>query len=215
MSISARSSKANPTQVSSMQDYYKWHAKLYQATRWTFLFGRKRLVQQLSRLGLSGKNLLEVGCGTGQNLSWLANKNPDLSIIGLDVSKEMLQVAHQRLQSYESRLQFMQQSYEPGPWTLPKSPDIILFSYCLTMINPGWEAALERASKDLAPGGLIAVLDFQQSRFGFFRRWMGFNHVRMDDHLRPLLREKYTPIHEESRSAYGGLWTYFIFIGRV
>lgn len=201
-------------QVSNIQQYYKWHAKLYQATRWTFLFGRKRIITALESWGLADKTLLEVGCGTGHNLLYMAQKYPQLHLIGLDISKDMLLVAVPKLKRFSRRILFFEKPYAAGSWHPQPPPDIVLFSYCLTMINPGWEAAIEQASQDLAPGGLIAVVDFHDSPFRFFQRWMGHNHVRMDNQLLPLLRVKFTPVQEEVRLAYGGLWRYFIFIGR-
>lgn len=94
-----------------------------------------------------------------------------------------------------------------------ESFDLILFSYCLSMIDPGWEAALDLAITDLAPGGRLVVLDFHHSPSRLFRRWMSFNHVRMEGQLLPLLREA-LPDHEAgTQSAFGGLWTRLTFVG--
>ncbi len=201
-------------QASTIQNYYKRHASLYQATRWTFLFGRKRINQLLQLPKDSGQTILEVGCGTGHNLSILAHQYPNLQMIGIDISQEMLKVARRKMQSNSRRVLFLEKSYAPGPWKLPAVPEVILFSYCLTMINPGWEDALQRAYDDLQEGGIIAVVDFNDSRFNFFKKWMGFNHVRMDNHLLPELKRLFTPVHQEVNPAYGGLWTYFLFIGK-
>ena len=57
--------------------------------------------------------------------------------------------------------------------------DLVLFSYALSMFNPGWEQAIDAAYDDLAEDGVIAVVDFSHTRFSWFRRWMGVNHVRM------------------------------------
>lgn len=201
------------TQVKTVRGYYQLHAKIYQATRWTFLFGRRRIIHALKLPMLSDKTVLEVGCGTGNNLGILANYYLNLHLIGIDISPDMLKVASKRLQSYSRRVLFLEKPYAPGAWRLPAKPDIILFSYCLTMINPGWENALKRAYDDLGEGGQIAVVDFHSTPFGIFRRWMGINHVRMDNHLLPELMEQFKPIHIEVRRAYGGLWRYFMFVG--
>ena len=44
---------------------------------------------------------------------------------------------------------------------------------------------------------------------------MGVNHVRMEGHLRPALGPGLRSVHDEVRSAYGGLWEYFLFVGRA
>jgi S-adenosylmethionine-diacylgycerolhomoserine-N-methlytransferase len=201
------------SQVEAVRGYYQWHAKIYQATRWTFLFGRRRIVHALRMSMLSEETVLEIGCGTGHNLKTLARFFPNLHLIGLDISPDMLKVASRRLQRHSRRILFLEKAYAPGPWNLPVKPDTILFSYCLTMINPGWEEALQRAYDDLAPGGQIAVVDFHDSPFRFFHRWMRYNHVRMENHLLPVLQRHFTTVHLEVHQAYGGLWSYFMFVG--
>ena len=39
-------------------------------------------------------------------------------------------------------------------------------------------------------------------------------HVRMDGQLLPLLRENFTPVIDQIRPAYGGVWDYGLFVGR-
>jgi S-adenosylmethionine-diacylgycerolhomoserine-N-methlytransferase len=211
--IAAHSDNENK-QVSTIQGYYKWHAKIYQATRWTFLFGRRRIVKALELALTSEKTLLEVGCGTGHNLGLLARRYPLIHLIGLDISTDMLAVASKKTAHFKNRVTLIEQPYAPGDWQLPAQPDVILFSYCLTMINPGWEAALERAASDLKPGGIIAVVDFHTSPFTAFRNWMGKNHVRMEKHLLPVLEKLFQTKKVEVRQAYGGVWSYVLFVGK-
>jgi len=206
--------ESEPIQVRTIRAYYRSQAKIYQATRWAFLFGRKRLIHALKLPALSDKTVVEVGCGTGQNLATLAKRYSNLRLIGIDISPDMLKVAAKKLQRHSDRVQFLKKPYAPGDWKLPAKPDVVLFSYCLTMINPGWEDSLQRAYDDLEEGGQIAVVDFHGSPFGIFRRWMGFNHVRIDKHLLPFLTSRFTPLHEEVCQAYGGLWSYFLFVGK-
>ena len=92
--------------------------------------------------------------------------------------------------------------------------DLIVFSYCLSMIDPGWERAVDSALRDLRPGGRLAVVDFHDTRFAGFRRWMGVNHVRMDGHLLSYLNARCPPVAQTLHSAYGGGWRYFRFIGQ-
>jgi S-adenosylmethionine-diacylgycerolhomoserine-N-methlytransferase len=205
---------ADSTQVDTIRGYYQLHAKLYQATRWSFLFGRKRIIDVLNIPSDSQQTILEVGCGTGHNLSALAKRFKSLHLIGVDISPDMLAVASEKLKRHSRRVLLLEKPYAPGNWNLPAKPNIVLFSYCLTMINPGWEGALQRAHDDLAEGDTIAVVDFYFSPFKSFRNWMGFNHVRMEKHLTPELEKLFTKTHFEVRSAYFGIWTYFLFVGK-
>ena len=55
----------------SLQRYYHFQSVIYDLTRWSFLFGRRRLVQQLIT-SPPPHRILEIACGTGTNLRWLA-----------------------------------------------------------------------------------------------------------------------------------------------
>lgn len=177
------------------------------------MLGRKALISALQIPWSSDKTILEVGCGAGHNLYYLAKSHRNLRLWGLDISPGLLSIAAQKLKQFFKRVLFFQKPYTSGSWELPSKPDVILFSYCLTMINPGWESAIQRAADDLKEGGSIAVVDFFGSPSGIFRRWMGFNHVRMDQHLLPVLEKLFKTVHLEVHQAYGGLWTYFLFVG--
>jgi len=91
--------------------------------------------------------------------------------------------------------------------------DAVLASYALSMFNPGYEEAMDCAVQDLRPGGLFCLVDFHDTRMGFFRDWMAANHVRMQAHLLPALEKRFKPRIREIRNAYGGIWQYLLFIG--
>ncbi len=195
----------------SLAKYYKYHARVYNSTRWSFLFGRESLLNNLS-FQSPPKNILEVGCGTGHNLLKLAKKYPSARITGVDLSDEMLKVAKKNLKKPSLRVSFLHQAYskplDPGTF------DLILFSYSLTMMGSEWKRVLDTAHTDLATGGLIAVVDFHTSPSGFFRSWMRHNHVEMGGFLLPGLKSDYAQVSLESKSVYGGLWNYFSFVGQ-
>ncbi len=201
-------------QVTRTQQFYKWHAHIYELTRWAFLFGREDLLGMLGLSPASGKQILEVGCGTGHNLQYLAKQFPGLQLAGVDVSPDMLHVAAKKLKRFQPRVSFLNMPYSTTAASLSVKPDIAIFSYCLTIINPGWEDALQRAYGDLGEGDLIAVVDFHNTPSKLLRRWMGRYNVRMDEHLLPALSRQFQPVHLEIRQAYGGLWTYFLFVGK-
>lgn len=193
--------------------YYRWHARIYDATRWSFLFGRTALIRALANDPEPPRNTLEIGCGTGGNLLRLAQQFPEAAVTGLDLSADMLARARQKLEARRLPITLLQQRYERPLYPEPVF-DLIVFSYCLSMMNPGWNQALESAMRDLRPGGRLAVVDFHDTRFAGFRRWMAVNHVRMDGHLLPGLSTFYRPITATLHKAYGGGWRYFCFIGQ-
>ena len=201
-------------QEAAMRQYYRWQSVVYDLTRWAFLFGRNEILNRLPVDADTPRRLLEVGCGTGRNLRRLAQKYPNMQLMGIDVSPDMLQRAARATGSYSRRVLLLEKAYGPKPSTLPETPDFVLFSYALTMFNPGWEQALEQAVADLPKGGYIAVVDFHDTPSRLFRWWMGKNHVRMDGHLLPLLQTTFQTEYRSTRSAFFGLWWYVLFIGR-
>ena len=196
----------------AIERYYRWHAPIYDLTRWSFLFGRSELLRWVASTGLAPERIVEVGCGTGRNLALLARRFPFARLTGVDLSTEMLDRAVRRLRHAGARTDWIRGRYG-GPQPAARRCDLLLFSYSLTMMNPGWEAALRAAVQDLRSGGRIAVVDFAGTRWGWFRRWMAGNHVRLDDHLLPVLRELFPSGQGQIRSAYGGTWRYFLFLG--
>jgi S-adenosylmethionine-diacylgycerolhomoserine-N-methlytransferase len=214
MYISVNDTETTTEQTNAMRRYYQVHANIYAYTRWSFLFGRSRLLALLKIPLLSNQTILEVGCGTGHNLFKLAYQYLNLRLVGIDVSPEMLQKAAEATGKYARRVQLINASYGESTLNLDNQPNVILFSYCLTMINPGWDKAIERAWEDLPKGGRIAVVDFHRTRMPIFRRWMQHNHVRMDGHLLPNLKTRFETVQFEVRTAYFGLWTYFVFVGK-
>ncbi len=197
-----------------LRHYYAWHVLIYDLTRWTFRFGRREILRRLGIEPNTSKTLLEAGCGTGFNLRRLSKQYPKLNLIGVDISPDMLKRAEKTLDHPgEQTFHFIESPYAPGAFEPPLQPDMVLFSYALTMFNPGWEQALEKAKNDLPVGGLIAVVDFNDTPRSWFRRWMGHNHVRMENHLLPVLSADFSPVYQSVRKAYGGLWSYFLFVG--
>lgn len=204
---------ASPSEQHStkMQAYYRFQSRIYDLTRWAFLFGRSSILKTLPYDEEAELVIMEVGCGTGKNLLKLANHFPNASLIGVDVSRDMLKICEKKLVGEEERLTLLEGYY--GKIPILQRPDVILFSYCLTMVNPHWDMLLREAAGDLKPGGHILVVDFHDSPVAAFKRHMSGHHVRMDAHLLPLLQALFATSRVDIKQAYGGLWRYLIFTG--
>lgn len=207
------------TQVANavaLKRYYRMHARIYDTTRWSFLFGRQTIIEQASRK-IKPERILEVGCGTGRNLLALAKQFPETQITGVDLSSDMLEIAETKLEPVSDRVTVIEQKYN-APLKNGNGEkeeyDLVLFSYALSMFNPGWEEAINAAKEQLSDNGVIAIVDFHNSRFDRFRSWMQVNHVKMEGHLLPKLEENFTPETNQTCKAYKGVWEYLLFIGR-
>jgi S-adenosylmethionine-diacylgycerolhomoserine-N-methlytransferase len=207
----ARHAPAALPAETAVEKYYRFHSRIYDATRWSFLFGRTAIMENF--VGDAPRRILEVGCGTGRNLVELARRFPQAQVTGADLSATMLDLARKKITGFGPRVQLLHQAYT-APLSDPPGYDLVLFSYALSMFNPGYDTAITAARSDLVPGGHIAVVDFHDSRFGFFERWMWVNHVRMNGQLRPLLQSLFTPATDRLCPAYAGLWRYLLFVGR-
>lgn len=195
-----------------LRAYYRFQSRIYDLTRWSFLFGRRRALQQLPISPAANISILEVGCGTGHNLVALAKYFPNAYVTGIDLSEDMLAIAAKKVTRFDGRVILQEGAF--GVLPLEQKYDLIVFSYCLTMVNPDWDKLLEVARKSLPPTGMLTVVDFHDSAFPFFQSHMKKHHVRMDAHLLPVLVEEFEPVRHTVKSAYGGLWRWFHFVGR-
>lgn len=196
-------------QTELMNNYYQFQSQIYDMTRWSFLFGRKKVIRSLPILTTDAKDILEVGCGTGHNLILLANRFPNATIVGIDISEDMVEKARKATKMYPNIV------IEHSPFPSVRQFDVVLFSYALTMMNPGWEFWITATTALLKPNGYLAIVDFHRSPFQWFAKHMSNHHVRMDAHLLPAFQNNFKTFNLEIRKAYFGLWHYLVFIGKT
>jgi S-adenosylmethionine-diacylgycerolhomoserine-N-methlytransferase len=159
---------------------------------------------------MAPRRVLEVGCGTGRNLAALAKAFPEAEIVGLDLSEEMLRIAREKTAAFGERVRLLQGAYLE-PVAEGELFDLIVFSYYLSMINPGYTEALAICERDLSDSGRIAIVDFHDTRCGWFRQWMGMNHVRFDGQILRAIAEQGLQVEERTlQPAYGGLWRWLL-----
>lgn len=194
-----------------LQRYYRRQSLIYDVTRWAFLFGRARLLAEAAKIQPYPRHVVEIGCGTGYNLIRLARLFPAAQITGVDLSDDMLAIAEKKTARFRQRV-FLERRVQHGG--LRASYDLVVLSYSLSMMNPGWDQVLTGAVNGLEPHGILAVVDFHESALRLFKGHMACHHVRMDAHLLPALATLCQTETRHVQGAYGGLWKYFLFIGR-
>jgi len=140
-----------------MDRVYRGQRHIYDATRKYFLFGRDRLIEGLNIA--PGQTLLEVGCGTGRNLSLAAKRWKGAELFGLDISEEMLASARKTLGPRAMLRQADACAFNPQALFGHNGFDHVMISFALSMI-PDWQGALAMACDTLAPGGTLHIVDF-------------------------------------------------------
>ncbi|MEL6168202.1 MAG: methyltransferase domain-containing protein [Pseudomonadota bacterium] len=163
-----------------MNAVYRRQRRIYDLTRKYFLFGRDRLIAELAPP--ADGHVLEVACGTGRNLAKIRKAYPNTTLYGLDISSEMLISARAALGAGVQLAEADACSFDPETLFGQADFDRIVISFAVSMI-PEWEAALAEATRHLAPGGTLLVVDFgdQTDWPGWFRnalhRWLAKFHV--------------------------------------
>jgi len=198
-----------------MSGYYAWQSRIYDATRWAFLFGRDSLLNNLQLK--PGDIVVEVGCGTGRNLEGVLKRiGPEGEVFAVDCARPMLERCAERIRKKAwSNVRLIDREYGSAPVT-GGGADAVLMSYSLSMI-PDWEDVIDCAVRELKPAGRIGVVDFRLGNgapaVAGFERWMTRNHVSIKRPYIEKLSSTLHPLRCVTRKAFGGLWSYYEFVG--
>ncbi len=164
--------RAEPDKSSLQKAYARW-APVYDLIFGAiFERGRRETIAAAERVG---GRILEVGVGTGISLPGYSPQN---RIIGIDISKEMLRKARQRVAELSltnvEKLEVMDAEHLSFA---DASFDVVVASHVIsTAPNP--EAALDECARMLRPGGEMILL----------------SRVGADDGLRRLVERALQPI---------------------
>jgi demethylmenaquinone methyltransferase/2-methoxy-6-polyprenyl-1,4-benzoquinol methylase len=138
---------------------YNRLARFFVFFEWLFLLPpgiRKRAV---SRLELKpGDHVLEVGCGTGRNLSPLVQAVGALGqVYGVDLSEGMLAEAR-KLRAKAGWLNVKLIQSDASAYQVPAAVAGVIFSLSYAVI-PHHREALHHAWQQLLPGGYLVIMD--------------------------------------------------------
>lgn len=211
-----------------LEAFYAPQAGRYDAFRRKLLHGREALMQRLP--AAAGDVVVELGCGTGENLERLGSRVARLRrLILVDLCPALLAKARLRAARFNN-VEVVEADishYRP-----PQPADCVFLSYALTMVG-NWRAVIANAVEMLQPGGTLGVVDFYVSSARpppggirhpawerwLWRRWFAHDGVRLDpahlDRLASALPD--CEIHEQRGSVpyLPGLTApYYLFIGR-
>jgi S-adenosylmethionine-diacylgycerolhomoserine-N-methlytransferase len=219
------------THQERLDSFYRGQAEGYDDFRKQMLHGREEM---FTRLPLrEGDRWVDLGCGTGSNAEYLADKLPTFGeVVLVDLSESLIDIAKKRVGNKGWQNVRVVHADATTVEIQPESVDVVTFAYSLTMI-PNWFSAIEHAMRLLKPGGVIGVVDFYvakkyptdgHARHGwstrtFWPTWFAWDNVFPNpDHL-PYLKSHFDVI--EMSEQRGKLpWMpfirapYYYFIGR-
>lgn len=139
----------------SIQAAYRRYARVYDATFGTiFAAGRKRILGQLNRVG--GQRILEVGVGTGISLPGYRRDN---TIVGIDISKDMLDIARRRVEKRGLTNVESLSEMDAEKLDFPDASfDTVVAMYVMTVV-PHPERVMSELRRVCKPGGDIYLLN--------------------------------------------------------
>jgi hypothetical protein len=114
----------------------------------------------------------------------------------------------------EPRVTITDESYGFSANSSYQKADVLLFSYSLSWMSSLSPQFIDQAKENLRPGGYIAIVDFENSRFEQIKQQMVNHKIRLNNPLLTHIEKNCRLIEWETKSAYGGLWEYFMYIGK-
>lgn len=134
----------------------------------------------LRNLPSQRQKVLEIGCGKGLLSADLAKSAQ--SVVGLDLSSEMLKFAKERCKQI-TNLEFLQKDYLEHPFPEAHFDAIVSVA---TLHHMDWESVLLKVRKELKVGGKFLVVDLYEEG-----HWSDFFYDLVSIPLHRLLKFRY------------------------
>lgn len=126
-----------------------------------FEFIRRNIVRELKKICPKGI-VVDVGCGPGYLVMRIAKEIPDLKIIGVDISEEMIQKAYVNLSSIglSNRAEFRKGDIKKMPFE-DNTIDLLVSTFSLHHWS-NLERSLSEIHRILKPRGRFLLFDFRR-----------------------------------------------------
>jgi len=134
-----------------------------------------------------GLTVLDYGCGSGADAVLLAARGA--SVIGVDISPHLIEIARKRAAAYRFPIEFRAASaYDMG---LPDASVDVVFSHAI-LHHLDLPAARREIQRVLKPGGLLIILEpVRDSEFvARVRRWIPYKRAFVSHNEAPLKAEQ-------------------------
>ncbi len=148
-------SNDEPVELDLLAGYRAW-SQVYDSEYNPLIAVEKREVERILR-GLSFADVLDAGCGTGRWTLRLAQFGA--SVVGLDQSPEMLQVAEAKARAQGVAVRFDTGSLEGRLPYNDQSFDLVISALVLDHLDD-LPAVVREFARVLRPGGHVLVTDF-------------------------------------------------------
>jgi len=128
---------------------------------------RKKVISQIKKVNPIG-NLIDLGCGSGNLIIQIAKAFPNLDLIGIDISKEIISLAEKRAKehSLDRKITFKLGNVENMPFP-DNSMDFIISTFSLHhWLDP--MNAFKEIYRVLKKSGTCLIFDFRRNSRKFF-----------------------------------------------
>ena len=140
----------------------EWAEKFEPTSQRIRLF--ETILRQIEKIRLEKIHVLELGIGPGFLAGYLLNRLPQITYVGLDYSKSMLEIAKERTEAYKNRIGFIQADLIKEVWDkkVRKKPDVIVSTWALhDLFEKKNIANVYKTAYGILPsGGLLLNGDF-------------------------------------------------------
>ena len=137
---------------------------------------RRGFVKKLKKYDVK-ETITDIGCGPGYLLQAIAKEMPENALVGVDISKEMVEKAKANFASmgYGERIEFKQGSADHLPFD-DHTQDFIISTLSLHHWNDP-QAAFKEIYRVLKPGGQMLIYDLRRDarRLFFYLVWFAQN----------------------------------------
>ena len=182
-----------PSNVYNSKLGYDKYAKLYDKTlHYLDTFEKDKLIGLIG--DINGKKILDVGCGTGRIVNKLRNMGSD--IIGLDISKGMIDIAKKKF----PKVKFIEGDIENLPFK-DNEFDLVIASFVIVHLKD-LQKAFDEVYRVLKPNGVFIVTNINQRKAPKLRiknheEIVIISHYHIPNHVIEALKYSFFSIEKE------------------